>query len=269
MTIGFIGSGNMAAAIVQGITDAALYAGEDVYLSDTRAESAEALAGRTGAQVAADSADLIAHSQIVVLAVKPQVLPGVLSELRAAFESARPLVVSIAAGLTLETLGSLLPEGLPIVRVMPNVNAQIGAGVAAVAGNAHATEADVARVREVFAAVGVAIELAEKDFAAYTAVAGSSPAFTFAFIDALARGAVKNGLPKQLAVRVAAQAVAGSAQLVLARLGEQSPADLVDIVSSPGGTTVAGTVAMEDAGFSAAVVRGVQATVDRDRELGS
>lgn len=268
MTIGFIGTGNMAGAIVQGITNAGLFTGERVQLFDTHGEAATALAEATGAHVAGSAEELVAASDIVVLAVKPQVLPSVVSALHGAFASSRPLVVSIAAGLSLDSLAELLPEELPIVRVMPNVNAMIGAGMAAVTGNAHADADAVEEVRAVFAAVGDAIVIPEKDFSAYTAVAGSSPAFTFSFIEALARGAVKNGLAKDLAVRVAAQAVAGSAQLVLARQGEQSPANLVDIVSSPGGTTVAGTVAMEDAGFSAAVVRGVQATVDRDRELG-
>ncbi|MEE6272751.1 pyrroline-5-carboxylate reductase [Georgenia wangjunii] len=272
MRVGFIGAGNMAGAIVRGITAAGVVAGDDVLVVDARPEASAALADATGARVPASAADLVAASDVVVLAVKPQVIPGVLAELGGALVARRPLLVSIAAGTSLAALAGMLPDGadLPVVRVMPNVNAMIGAGMAAVCGNAATSADDVERVRALFAAVGDAVVLAEADFSTYTAIAGSAPAFAFAFIDALARGAVKNGMPKALATRIAAQTLLGSARMVLERAEDGlTPADLVDMVSSPGGTTVAGTVAMDEAGFGPAVVRGVQATIDRDRELGA
>jgi len=269
MTIGFIGAGTMAGAIVRGITASGTVAAGDVFLHDVHADTAQRLADDVGAKVASSPEALVRDSDVVVLAVKPQVLPAVLDELAGAITERRPVLVSIAAGISIAAIESRLPGGdVPVVRVMPNVNAQIGAGMAAVCGNRAASADDVARVLEIFRAVGEAVELAEKDFATYTAIAGSSPAFVYTFIDALARGAVQGGMPKALATRIAAQAVLGSARMVLERADDGvSPADLVDMVCSPGGTTIAGIVAMEEAGFSPAVVRGVQAVVARDREL--
>ncbi|MGM0386149.1 MAG: pyrroline-5-carboxylate reductase, partial [Actinomycetota bacterium] len=230
----------------------------------------ERLAAELGVRVAASNQDVVETCDFVVLAVKPQVLGAVLGDLVEAFAENRPVVVSIAAGQTLARLEGLLPPGLTVIRVMPNVNAMIGEGMAAVCGNAHATEADVARVLDIFSSVGQAIQLAEKDFSIFTAVAASGPAFAFTFIDALSRAAVRHGIPKALAVRIAAQTVLGSARLVLERAADGlTPADLADMVSSPAGTTIAGLVAAEDAGFSPAVVRAVDATVARDRELGA
>lgn len=164
----------------------------------------------------------------------------------------------------------MLPPGLAVIRVMPNVNAMVSAGMAAVCGNAHATADQVGLVVDLFRGVGQVIELPEKDFSTFTAVASSGPAFVFTFIEALARAALKHGVPKPLAVRIATQTVLGSAQLLLARAEDGvTPADLVDMVSSPGGTTVAGLVAAEEAGFSPAVVRAVEATIARDKELGA
>ena len=270
MTIGFVGAGTMAGAIVRGITAAGVVPGADVLLYDVATDAARRLAGDVGATVARSAEEVVRGSDVVVLAVKPQVLPAVLTDLAGAVTERRPVLVSIAAGITLGALEELLGGGdVPVVRVMPNVNAMIGAGMAAVCGNAAASAEDVARVVEMFDAVGGTVEIAEKDFATYTAIAGSSPAFVFTFIDALARGAVRGGMPKALATRIAAQAVLGSARMVLERAeAGVSPADLVDMVCSPGGTTIAGIVEMEEAGFSPAVVRGVQAVIDRDRELG-
>ncbi|MDD9206291.1 pyrroline-5-carboxylate reductase [Georgenia sp. 10Sc9-8] len=272
MRVGFVGAGNMAGAIARGIIAAGEVAGSDVVLVDARAEAGQALAEEVGATVAPSAAELVATCDVVVLAVKPQVLPEVVTDLAADLVRHRPLLVSIAAGTSLDAIEALLPgdAGLAVVRVMPNVNAMIGAGMAAVCGNVAAGADDAERVRALFATVGEAIVLPERDFSAYTAIAGSAPAFAFAFVDALARGAVKNGLPKAQATRIAAQTLLGSARMVLERAEDGvTPADLVDMVSSPGGTTVAGTCAMEDAGFSPAVVRGVQATIDRDREMGA
>ncbi|MEE6280360.1 pyrroline-5-carboxylate reductase [Georgenia sunbinii] len=270
MTIGFIGAGNMAGAIIRGLVAAEVVTGRDILVHDVSPQAAQDLARETGASVASSASSLVAGSEVVVLAVKPQVVAAVLRETGETIAGHRPLIVSIAAGTTLATLAGHLPAGkdVPVVRVMPNVNAMIGAGVAAVCGNEAATAADLARVQEIFAAVGEVVELPEKDFSTFTALAGSGPAFVFTFIDALARGGVMSGMPKKLATLIAAQTVLGSAQLVLDSAEDgHTPADLVDMVSSPAGTTVAGLVAMEQAGFSPAVVRAVQATVARGDEL--
>lgn len=271
MTIGFIGAGNMAGAIVRGLVAAKTVGGGDIRLYDVDRDGARRLADDVGAMVADSAPSLVAGSDVVVVAVKPQVIGEVLGEVGEAVARARPLLVSIAAGTTLDSLGALLPAGaeVPVVRVMPNVNAMIGSGMAAICGNDAVTTDQLARVGEIFAAVGDVVELPEKDFATFTAIAGSGPAFAFTFVDALARAGVLGGLPKPLATRIAAQTMLGSARLVIESAGEgRTPADLVDMVSSPAGTTVAGLVAMEEAGFSPAVVRGVRAAADRGTELG-
>jgi pyrroline-5-carboxylate reductase len=178
----------------------------------------------------------------------------------------RPLVVSIAAGVTSHHLDGWLGPNVPVVRVMPNINVTVGQGMAAVAGNSVATDSQIKSVVQLFAAVGKATVLEERLFPAFTAVAGSSPAWVFLFIDALARGGLAAGMTKQEAREAATQAVLGSAAL-LQQTGEH-PWQLIDKVSSPGGTTVAGMNVLEDRGFSAAVVAAVAATIKREAELG-
>ncbi|MFH5822460.1 pyrroline-5-carboxylate reductase [Georgenia sp. AZ-5] len=271
MKVGFIGAGNMASAIVRGVVASGSVAAEDIVVTSAHGHSARALAREAGVDVLETNEELVEQvgaGGVVVLAVKPHVIPEVLAPLRDLLAEYGSLVVSLAAGTPLATLEGMLPEGQAVVRVMPNVNSQIRAGMAAVCGNAEATDEEVDAVVGLFEAVGAAIVLPERDFAAFSAVAGAAPAFVFTFIDALARGGLKNGLPKAKAVRIAAQTVLGSARMVLERAADGvTPADLVDTVTSPGGTTIAGVVAMEEAGFTPAVVRGVQATIDRDRAL--
>ncbi len=271
MKVGFIGSGNMAGAIVRGIVADGTIPADDVVVTSAHGHSAQALARETGVDVLATNEELVEQvgaGGVVVVAVKPHMVAGVLTPLRDLLAEYGSLVVSLAAGLPLARLEELLAPGQAVVRVMPNVNAQIGAGMAAVCGNAETTDGQTDAVVGLFETVGSAIVLPERDFPAFSAIAGAAPAFVFTFVDALARGGLRNGLPKAQAVRIAAQTVLGSARLVLARAADgATPADLVDTVTSPGGTTVAGLVAMEEAGFSPAVVRGVQATIERDREL--
>lgn len=269
MTVGFIGSGNMATAIVRGMVAGAFLSPEEILVFDPNADKREALAGELGVRAVGSNEALIEASDVVVLAVKPQVLPEVVTSLAAQLTDRRRVVVSIAAGTTLAKLESLLAvDGaapVPVVRVMPNVNAMIGAGMAAVCGNGAASAEDVAFVVAMFSAVGQAIELPEAQFSTYTAIAGSSPAFAYLFIDSLARAAVAAGMGKDLATRIAAQTVLGSAKMVLE--SEKSPWDLIDTVCSPGGTTVAGLLALEDRGFLATVAHGVAATIARDQEM--
>jgi pyrroline-5-carboxylate reductase len=272
MTVGFIGTGNMATAIVRGVVADGFLAASDIVVFDPDVARREALGAELGVQVAPSNDELVERADVVVLAVKPQVVPAVLPTIAARLADRRRVLVSIAAGTPLARLEELLATGnqdtrQPVVRVMPNVNAMIGAGMAAVCGNDAASTEDVAQVLRMFTAVGDAIELPESQFSTFTAVAGSAPAFAYLFVDALARGAVKAGMAKDLATRIAAQTVLGSAQMVLE--SDRSPWDLIDMVCSPGGTTVAGLVALEDRAFLATVVHGVTATIDRDKEMGA
>ena len=268
MRVGFIGAGNMAGAIVRGIVAEGTVPPEDLTVTSAHGRSAQALARETGVDAAADNLELVERTGpggVVVVAVKPYLFAEVLEPLADTLADLDSLVVSLAAGLTLDTLGSMLAPGQSVVRVMPNVNAMVGAGMAAVCGNAATTEDQVDAVVGLFETVGSALVLPERLFPVYSAIAGSAPAYAALFVEALARAAVRNGMPKAQATRIAAQTMLGTARTLLEK--GVAPTQLADMVSSPGGTTVAGTVALEDAGFSAAVVRGIQAAEDRDAEI--
>ncbi len=271
-TYGFIGAGNMAGAIVRG----AIAAGTDpasIWLTSAH-DSAARLAEKTGARHEPDAEALAAACDVVVLAVKPRVIPAVAARIFDAVAAARPLIVSIAAGIDLARLESLLPEGARVVRAMPNMAAGVSQSMTALAAGAAAGESNLAAARALMDAVGRTMVIAEEDFPTFVGLAGSSPAFVFTFIDALARAGVLGGIPKAQAVEIAAQAVLGSARAVQVEAAARAdggagrtPADLVDAVCSPGGTTVAGLVAMERAGFSNAVIEAVRAVVAADRDL--
>ncbi|VEG27029.1 pyrroline-5-carboxylate reductase [Actinomyces howellii] len=270
-TYGFIGAGNMAGAIVEGMVAAGRSAEVLVWSAHG---SAAALAERTGVALAASGPDLVALADVVVLAVKPHVVPTVLAGLQEALDAARPLVVSVAAGLSTSRLESLLPDGARVVRAMPNMAAGVRESMTALATGAAASQEDLEAVAGLMSEVGSTMVLAEKDFSAFIALAGSSPAFVFTFVEALARAGVEAGIPKAQAVEIVAQAVLGSARTVQVEARRRretgqgrTPADLVDAVCSPGGTTVAGVVAMERAGFSSALIEGARATRARDLEL--
>ena len=273
-TYGFIGAGSMADAIIRGAVASGVRA-QDLAITSAH-DSARRLAERTGAVHLENSAALARQCDAVVLAVKPHVVPDVLVQIHDAVAAHRPLVVSIAAGVTLERIESLLPSGTRVVRAMPNMAAAAGESMTALAAGRSATREDLEDVRRLMSAVGRTVTMAEKNFSALVGLAGSSPAFVLTFIEALARAGVMDGIPKAQAVEIVTQAVLGSARIVQVEetrradgAAGRTPADLIDAVCSPGGTTVAGVVAMERSGFSSAVIDAFEATVARDRELGA
>ena len=272
-TYGFIGAGNMAGAIVDGLI-ASGHSGDTTVWSAH--DSASALAARTGVRLAPSAEELVGTSDVVILAVKPHVIPVVLAPLQDALAARKPLVVSIAAGLTTTRLESLLPDGTRVVRAMPNMAAAVRESMTALTAGAAASEEDLELTASLMGRVGRTMVLDEKDFSAFTALAGSSPAFIFTFIEALARGGVDAGLPKARAVEIVTQALLGSASMVRREAERRAEdgtgrtlADLLDTACSPGGTTVAGLIAMEGAGFSPAVIEAVRAAIARDRALGA
>lgn len=269
MRIGFVGTGVMASAIVRGAVKSGRYAPGEVFLFDTDAAKAAALAAEVGAQALPTAQQVAAACDLLVLAVKPHVIVSALTALAGAWEDTPPIVVSIAAGTPLAKLEEAAGPGISVVRVMPNLAATLGQAMTAVAGGRHATAAQVTAVEELFSAVGRTAQVPEGQFAAFTALAGSSPAFAFEFVDALARAGVMAGIAKDQAVVFAAQALAGAASLVLAEADAagRSPATLVDQVCSPGGTTVAGMAALDAHGFRAAVLAAARAVMTRDTEL--
>ena len=267
MRIGFIGAGNMAQAIIRGMLDRNFSGADDILATDKDEDTLRRVCATYGIRSRSSNEELVADVEVVVVAVKPNQFGGALPPLRTIVRERRPLLLSIAAGVTLDTLDALL-EGrgeLPLIRVMPNVNAQIGRSMSALCGNAAAAPEHLVWAESLFATLGRTLRLEEALFAAFSAVACASPAFAFMFIEGLARGGLKAGLNKREAVLAAAQAVLGSASLVLE--SGQAPCLLADTVCSPGGTTIAGVAELEDRGFTAALMRAVEATVNRDKEL--
>lgn len=264
--IGFIGSGNMAAAIVRGIVTSEDEAAQAILLSSATGVSARALAEETGAEALTEgdaNLELVRRAgpgALIMLAVKPYQFAQVLAPLREELAAQSSVLVSLAAGLDLADLAAMVSPSQPIIRAMPNVNARVGAGVTALCANEATTEEQRAEAERVFTAVGEIFWLAERVFPAYTAIAGSAPAWAGLFVEALARGAVSKGLPKQQAVEIAAAMLLGSARTLLET--STTPTGLADLVSSPGGSTVAGTIELEAGGFTPAVVRAVRATAD-------
>jgi len=261
-----IGGGRMGEAIIGGLLASGAMSPEEIVLAEPVTVRREALATAHGIATVTVAAEALRGAGTVLLAVKPQVIDGVVDSISSALDPGT-LVVSIAAGASCARLESRLPAGTAVVRVMPNTPALVGAAMSVVSGGTEATDAQVEAVRGLFSAVGVAIVLSEAQQNAATAISGSGPAYVAMFIDALARAGVRHGLPRDIAERLAVQTVAGTAAL-LEQTG-QHPEQLVDGVTSPGGTTIAAVEALEAGGFRASVNAAVTAAVARARELES
>ena len=263
--LGFIGGGKMATALVKGILAARLTTPDRITVSDVIPTAREALAKDAGNATTADNKVVIANSDAVVLAVKPQTMADVLAELRP-HVAARHLVISIAGGITLRQLSEGLGAERRIIRVMPNTPCLVGASASAFARGSAATTEDVALVQRTLTAVGIAFELPEHLLDAVTGLSGSGPAFVAVMIEALSDGGVRMGLPRDVATALAAQTVLGTAKMVIE--AGLHPAVLKDMVASPGGTTIVGLHALERGGVRAALMDTVEAATRRAVELG-
>jgi pyrroline-5-carboxylate reductase len=263
--IAFLGTGNMAEALVKGLLRAGTAAKEEIVCAEPRPERRDDIKRRYGVAVSADNLAAAEQAQVVVLSVKPQVMDELLEEVAPAIDHSK-LVISIAAGVPIAAIARKLGAGVRIVRTMPNTPALVGAGATAMARGAHATEADLEQARALFQAVGIAVVVEEHLLDAVTGLSGSGPAFVFLAIEALADGGVKVGLARPVAMQLAAQTVLGSAKLVL-ETGEH-PGRLKDQVTSPGGTAIAGVHALEEGGLRAALIAAVEAATLRSKELG-
>ena len=266
LAIGFVGAGQMATALANGFLRAGLISADRLLACDALPAAVERFAKATGARTVPSNAEATQQADVVILAVKPQHLPGVLDELRGKL-TAQQLVISIAAGVRLDTIAERLGPGPRLVRVMPNTPCLIGQGASAYALGRSATPADNALVRQLLEAVGVAVAVSESSLDAVTGLSGSGPAFVYVMIEALADGGVRMGLPRDVALALAAQTVKGAADMVLST--GQHPALLKDQVTSPGGTTIAGLKALETGGLRAALMSAVEAATHRATELSS
>jgi pyrroline-5-carboxylate reductase len=262
---GFIGSGKMATALVQGMLRAGLAPPGAIRASDPHEPARHALGEAAGVATTASNLDVVLGCDVLVLAVKPQNLTAVLTELQPAMTPAH-LVISIAAGVPLATIGSFLGPDCRLVRVMPNAPALIGAGASAYCLGPNATSDDEQVVRTFLESVGLAVRVGEPLLDAVTGLSGSGPAFVYVMIEALSDGGVRMGLPRDVATLLAAQTVLGAARSVLET--GLHPGVLRDQVASPGGTTIAGLHALERGGLRAALIDAVEAAARRSEELG-
>ena len=263
--VGFIGCGNMASAIIGGILSSGFLDAGSIGVYDILIDKTEAFAKEKGIRFFSSESELIESCSTVVLAVKPNVFPSLLSKVGAFLERNDPLIISIAAGKSTDEIASLLPYSPRVIRIMPNINATVCAAISAYCGNERASAEDKEFALGFCNSFGKGVEIEEKLFSIYSAIGGCSPAFAYMFIDSLARGAVKNGMTKAAALEVAAQAVLGSAKMILE--SEEHPWKLVDAVCSPGGTTIEGVASLQEDGFEASVIKAVEASYNKDKSL--
>ena len=264
MRYGFIGLGNMASAIIRGMIASELCAPGDIYGYEIRPEAARLLCKATSIPLCDTLEQTVAAADVLILAVKPQVLGSVLHDLKA-FALQDKLIISIAAGKDLAFLGEGLGAQASIVRVMPNINAKVGASTSAFTANAQVTEEQKRTVEALFAAIGTVMELPETLFPVFSAIAGAAPAFCYMYIDALARAGVKGGMQRAQALEAAASTVLGSARMILE--SSEHPFTLIDQVTSPGGTTIEGICTLQRLGFESAVHQAIEAVVQKDKSL--
>jgi len=256
----------MAEALIRGVLEAKLVEPSQMTVSDVLDERLRHLEKAYGVATERRNADASKGRDLVILAVKPQTIRAVLEEMRSVVDGSM-VIVSIAAGFPLSAMQEILGTGLKLIRVMPNTPALVLEGAAALCATPQVSKGELAMARQVFEAVGRAMVVDEELMDAATGLNGSGPAYVFIFIEALADAGVKQGLPRDAALTLAAQTVLGAAKMVL-ELGRH-PAELKDLVTSSGGTTAAGIQALEQGGFRGAVMSAIEAGTRRSKELGA
>jgi pyrroline-5-carboxylate reductase len=261
--IGFIGAGQMASAMIKGILEKGLYAADDVVACAPSASTRGRVSAEHGIRMFETAAEVAEETDFLVLAVKPKQIPGVFAE-NGLKIGAEHLIMSIAAGVTIASLEAYVPDS-KIVRVMPNHCCMVLEGAAGYSRGTKADDDDVNKVKAVLEATGLAFEVKESDLDAVTGLAGSSPAYMYMIIDAMADGGVLCGLPRDMSIRLAAQSMLGAAKTVL-ETGKH-PDVLKDGVCSPGGTTIEGVRTLEDLGARSAFIAAVQAGVEKSKEM--
>ena len=262
--LGFIGCGNMATAIIGGAVSSDFLKGENICVFDVDTQKAEFLNKEYGVNISSTVEDIAEKCEFIVLAVKPQVFPTVLPQIKAYVKES--VIVSIGAGKTLEYIGGFLESDTSVIRVMPNINAKVGASMSAVCKNDCADKNALEFVKGLCKSFGEVMELPESQFPLFGVIAGCSPAYSFMFIDSMTREAVKNGMKKEEALKICAQAVLGSAKMILEDK-EHNPWALINSVCSPGGTTIEGVAKLQEEKFDTAVMDAVKASLEKDKKL--
>lgn len=263
-TLGFFGSGKMAAALIKGVLRAGLFKPEQIWASDVVDAARESLKKDTGINVTASNIEVARNAEVAILAVKPNQIKELLDQINEPFKG--KLLVSIAAGVTMKTITSSLNSSTRVVRVMPNTPCLVGESASAFALSSNCSEEDAGVVQQIFGAVGVAFRVDEKLLDAVTGLSGSGPAYIYMVIEALSDGGVAMGLPCDTATKLAAQTVLGAAKMVLET--GMHPGQLKDMVTSPGGTTIEGVHELEKGQLRASLINAVRAASEKARAMG-
>lgn len=268
MRIGFIGCGNMGEAILSGIlADGSITSCYDVYIFEKNSERKTNICNKYSIENRNETLkDVIESTDYIILAVKPNIYPIVLNEIRTMENINTKVFVSIAAGVTINSMEELIGSDKKIIRTMPNTPALVGMGMASITPNVNIEENELKQVIEIFESFGKAEVVDEKLIDTVTAVSGSSPAYVYMFIEAMADGAVLEGMPRDKAYKFAAQSVLGAAKMVL-ETGEH-PAKLKDNVCSPGGTTIEAVAELEKGGLRSTVINAIRKCKEKAKKLG-
>lgn len=265
MKIGFIGSGNMGGAIIGGIINNKIAVSSDVIVSDKNSDALSKINAEYGVYITADNKETAQKSDILFLCIKPQFLYFVIDEIRDVI-SENTVIVSIVAGQSVAAITNAFGKKIKLIRVMPNTPVLVGAGMSALTVNDNITEEEKEIVLDIFNSFGKGEIVTENLMDAVTAVSGSSPAYVFMMIEAMADAAVMGGLPRSQAYIFAAQAVMGSAKMVLET--DKHPGELKDMVCSPAGTTIDAVAVLEQDGFRNSIIDAMSACMEKSKEMG-
>ncbi len=265
-TIGFIGAGNMAETLLSGLISANQSKPGQIICSDVRSKRLDQLKERYGISTTVDNKTVIHDSEIIIYAVKPQIMAEVIKETADALDISK-LVISIAAGVPLDAIESLIKKDLRLIRAMPNLCVAVKEGATAIAAGKHAGQEDIDQAMAIFNLVGRCVFLKENYLLdAVTGLSGSGPAYIFMIVDAMADAGVKMGLSRAEAQELSSQTVLGAAKMLLET--NLHPAELKDMVTSPGGTAIAGLHTLEKGGLRTTLINAVEAATLRSKELG-
>jgi len=263
--IGFVGTGNMGEALIHGLLHGHLCRPEQILCSDVRPERLKAVREQHGVRGTSHNLEVVKQSDIIVLAVKPQIMKQVVEELAKHLDLSK-LIISIAAGVPLDAIESCAKKELKLIRVMSNICVSVREGVSAIAGGKHASKEDLMMAKTIFDSVGKSIFIEEYLLDAVTGLSGSGPAYIFLIIDALADAGVKVGLSRDDSLILASQTVLGAAKMLI-ETGEH-PGKLKDMVTSPGGTAIAGLHTLEQGGVRTTLINAVEVATERSKALG-
>ena len=268
--IGIIGAGAMGSALCRGLVHGDAAPANKIVVFDPHLAHTQSLHQTLNVKVAETNVQIAKYTDIIILCLKPYNIAPVLDEIAEFVKREEgkplPLIISIAAGTSLETIEGRLMAPIPVIRAMPNTPAQVGLGACAYCAGTYTTATHTAQAMAIFQSVGVAVEVPETMMDAVTALSGSGPAYVYLMIEALVDGGVKVGLPRDVAAQLAAQTVLGAAQMVIET--KMHPAQLRDMVTTPGGTTITAISALEHSGVRAALIDAVERATIRSRELG-